>query len=171
MYTYDCTYFKLFSAGWLPLIETHSSINEMGVWKHTILFSLYSVTKSNCAAKILFTVQLLRGKKKLLSSSFKLFHLVQIRIYSCKRLRGKKKIIWNLLLPVQFSPFRQHKGQIPHSLGTESNQMPEVWPRVGRKSFDLIAEYFSNARECRECLLAVSECFSYFSIILKIFKC
>ena len=52
----------------------------------------------------------------------------------------KKKAIWNLTLPVQFSPLRQDKGQILHSPGTESSQMSQVSPggKGGCWSFDLI---------------------------------
>ena len=56
-------YSKLFSVGWLPLTDTYSFNNEMGVWKRTILFSLYNKTKKNDAAKIPLTVQLLKGKR------------------------------------------------------------------------------------------------------------
>ena len=74
----------------------YSFNNEMGVWKHTILFSFYGMTKMNYAAKIPLKVQLLKGKKNshvanCCISSFKLFHLVQIIVYSCEGLRGQKK--------------------------------------------------------------------------------
>ena len=52
-------YYKLFSVRWLPLTETYSCNNEIGVWKRTILFS----TKTDFAAKVHGTVQLLIGKK------------------------------------------------------------------------------------------------------------
>ena len=44
----------------------------------------------------------------------------------------KKGIIWNLTLPVQFSPPHAGKGQIPHSPGTEDSQMPVVCSGGGR---------------------------------------
>ena len=39
--------------------------------------------------------------------------------------------IWNLTLPVQFSPPHAGKGQIPHTPGTEDSQMPVVFPGGG----------------------------------------
>ena len=60
----------------------------MGVQKRTILYSLFSMTKTNYAAKIPLTVHLLKAKKtqslaNCYISSLKLFHLVQTRVYSC----------------------------------------------------------------------------------------
>ena len=68
--------------------KTYSLNIEPGVQKRTILYSLYSMTKTNNAAKIPLTVQLLKGKKNSHSancqiSSFKVFHLGQTRVYCC----------------------------------------------------------------------------------------
>ena len=68
----------------LPPTEAYTFSNEMALWKYTILFSLYSVTKTtNYRAKIP-----LKGKKNshltcCSTPSFKLFHLVETRVYSC----------------------------------------------------------------------------------------
>ena len=47
----------------------------------------------------------------------------------------KKKITWSLTLLVQFSPPHPGKGQIPHSPGTRSSQMPAVCPGGGMLKF------------------------------------
>ena len=63
---------------------------------------------TNYAAKIPFTVQLLKGKKysclaNCYIPSFKFLHPVQILVYSCNDFGAKqKKLIWNLTLRVQF---------------------------------------------------------------------
>ena len=59
-----CMYFKLFSVSRLPLTVTYSFNDEMGLQKRSILYSLYSMTKTNYAAKLPLTVQLLKEKKK-----------------------------------------------------------------------------------------------------------
>ena len=48
----------------LPLTKTYSFHNETGVWKRTILFSLFCMTMTNYAAKIPLTFQVRKGKKK-----------------------------------------------------------------------------------------------------------
>ena len=64
----------------------------------------------------------------------------------------RKKIIWNLTLPVQVSPPHAGKGQIPHSLGTEDSQLPGVctggWGDVEVSIFlHLNIIYFTNQRK------------------------
>ena len=117
MLTTEPIAFKLFSVSWLQLTEAYSVNSEMGVWKHTKLFSLNSMTKTtNYTAKIPLTVQLLKGKKFAHYSfpSFRLFHLVQTRLQLLPTSSPKNwKVIWNLTLSVQFSPPHLHKGQLP----------------------------------------------------------
>ena len=43
--------------------ETNGFNDEMGLQKRSIMYSLYSMTKKNHAAKILLTVQVLKVKK------------------------------------------------------------------------------------------------------------
>ena len=57
-------------------------------------------------------------------SFFKLFRLIQTRVLQLLATSAPEKIIWDLTLPVQFSPPHAGKGQIPHSPGTEDSQMP-----------------------------------------------
>ena len=129
---YDC---KLFSVGWLPLTETYSFNNEMGLWKHTLLFSFYSMTKTNYAAKIPLRVQLLKGKKtvtQLIDISLPLNSSISSKhVFIAVSDFGEKKNHLKPYTSVQFSPPRQDKDRILHSPGTESSQMPEVCPVGG----------------------------------------
>ena len=129
----------LFSVGWLPLTETYSCNNEIRVWKRPILFSTYSMTKTDFAAKILGT-----GKKPShLANCYITFPLnssilsKQVFKSVCDFSALKKS--WNLTLLVQCSPLHPDKVQIPHlteghtrqiahSPGTETSKMPKVFP-------------------------------------------
>ena len=112
------------------------------MWKHTKLFLLYSITKTNYAAKIPSTVQLLKERNKTSHlancyiSSFKLFYLFQARVHSYQRLWCSKKKSFETFTsssifstpPVQRSNSPPREGltcQFPHSPGTENSQMPE----------------------------------------------
>ena len=101
--------------------------------KHTVLFSLCCLTKANNAATISLTV--LKGKWPLqliavslpLNSSISSKHL----FIAVGDFGAKKKIIWNLTPPVQFSV------KIPTPPGKCSSQMLEDCPG-GYWRFDLI---------------------------------
>ena len=124
----------------------HSRANpaHLNFWRldRSILYLFHSMTKTNYAAKIPLTVQLLKKKKIHLAychiSSLQLFHLVQTRVFtgvSDFGARKKKKHIWNLTIPAQFSTLDLGKGQIrlpqeglarqlSHSPDTENSQIP-----------------------------------------------
>ena len=148
-------YSKLFSVGSLPLTETYSFKNEMGVWKHTTLFSFYSLTKTNYTTKIRLTVQLLEGKKKSLTAiSLPLKSTISSKyVFIPVSDSGPNKKNWNLPLPVQFSPPCRDKGQIPHSPGKESSEMSEGCPRGGDGCWGFNILIYSNVPHCLVCAL------------------
>ena len=124
----------------------------------SILYSFHSMTKTNYAAKIPLTVQLLRKKKIHLAnchiSSVQLFHLVQTRVFTGVSDFGRpqKKHIWNLTIPAQFSTLDLGKCQIrlpkkvlPVNFPTPRTQKIVKYPWIagegggrGGWSFDLI---------------------------------
>ena len=65
------------------------------MWKHTILFSLYSVTEKlrslNSFASSVTKREKNRHYANCYISSFKLFHLGQTRVYSCWQLQWQEK--------------------------------------------------------------------------------
>ena len=102
-------------------------------------------------------------------SSFNLFHLVQTRVYSCKRLQLRKKIIletWHFRLNFPHHtqakvksppPGKALQIKLPHSPGTENGQMPnrsEKPPRMRRRALNSwklkMADEVLNDHEIRD---------------------
>ena len=126
-----------------PLPHSRASPPHLNFWRldRSVLYSLHSMTKTNYAAKIPLTVQLLRKEKIHLAnchiSSVQLFHLVQTRVFTGVSDFGARKKKAHLkpdnsgsifyTRPRQRSNSPPQEGltrQLSHSPDTENSQIP-----------------------------------------------